>query len=120
MFLQPTQFKGKMPLPVHGTRLALLFAVMATITRPESDDELDGKSSNSFPVGFDAYRFAFGFGMITAAGGGHIYSDIVTSPVRAEGFIDLLAGSVGDHMEKLRLLKKAQATSLLPERSLEH
>ena len=72
---------------------------MDALQRPERD-ELGGKFSNLFLVGFNAYVFIFDFGMITAERGGHVHSRIVASAADAQEFVNVLAESVGEHMKR--------------------
>ncbi len=69
----------------------------------------DGKFSNSFVIGFNAYEFIFDFGMITATGASHIHSRVVTSPADAQEFVELLAKSIGEHQKIYGVLSKGQA-----------
>jgi uncharacterized protein DUF3467 len=98
-FPQNVKSKGNVSFYQPWYHSCTAIAVMNAQLQSASD-EPDGKFSNSFLIGFNAYQFIFEFGVITAVGASHIHSRIVTSPTHVEEFINVLAESFGEYMNK--------------------
>lgn len=69
-------------------------------------EELDGKFSDSFQIGFNAYVFVFDFGMNLATENVRAHTRIVTSAVAAKEFCDMLTESLRDYVSRYGALKK--------------
>lgn len=68
--------------------------------------EPEGKFTNSFLIGENAYLFIFEFGLRTEDGTSCSHSRIVTSPADAEEFKTLLSESLAQHVEKYGPIKR--------------
>jgi hypothetical protein len=62
--------------------------------------ELEGRYSNSFRVGFNAYEFVIDFGQQYDDGPSRTHTRIVTSAGSARGLCELLATSLREHDAK--------------------
>jgi len=94
-------------------------AAMDAMRKPERD-EPEGKFSNSFLVGFNAYVFVFDFGMVTAEGGRSVHSRVVASAADAQEFSRALAESLGEHRKTFGSPPKGAVTLQFRRRPFEH
>lgn len=69
-------------------------------------DDLDGKFSDSFRIGFNAYVFVFDFGMNLATENTRTHTKIVTSAAAAKEFCDMLGESLREYASRYGPLKK--------------
>jgi hypothetical protein len=72
---------------------------MQNPVHPE-DDELEGRYSNTFRIGYNAYEFVLDFGQIHPPGRERMHTRIVTSPSSAKDLSELLQDSLGEHEQK--------------------
>ncbi|QTA90167.1 DUF3467 domain-containing protein [Desulfonema magnum] len=72
------------------------------------DKKLEGRYANYFKVGHNASEFLFDFGQFYSENGeGDIYIRIVTSPVYAKSFLEVLRQSVEQYERSFgRILEK--------------
>lgn len=65
---------------------------------PHDDDEdLQGRYTNCFRIGFNAYEFVFDFGQGHPPGKEQMHTRIVTSPTVAASFSEWLHDSLDDY-----------------------
>lgn len=67
--------------------------------QPEGDD-LEGRYSNIFRIGYNAYEFILDFGQCHPPGEEHMHTRIVTNPSSAKDLSELLHGSVDEHEKR--------------------
>jgi len=62
--------------------------------------EPDGKLSDAFSIGFNAYIFIFDFGLRSSEGNARMHTKVVASPASAKEFCDLLSQSLNQYVER--------------------
>jgi hypothetical protein len=75
--------------------------------RPVQSEEAktEGRYSNTFQIGYNAYEFIFDFGQCHPPDKELIHTRIVTSPSSAKDFSELLQSSLAAHGQKYHLEK---------------
>jgi hypothetical protein len=63
------------------------------------EDKPEGRYSNIFWVGYNAYEFIFSFGQSHPPDKERMHTRIVTSPSAAKNFSELLRNSLAEHAE---------------------
>jgi Protein of unknown function (DUF3467) len=76
-----------------------LHAVMQRPAQSE-EDKPEGRYSNIFWIGYNAYEFIVDFGQCHPPDQEHMHTRIVTSPSSARGFSELLQNSLAEHGRK--------------------